>query len=500
MKILSASAIRAVDAFTIENELIASIDLMERASLAFTNWFIQRFSSHQGISVFCGPGNNGGDGLAVARMLILKDYSVNVYVVESGKKSEDFLINEKRLSEITKIYYINSEASVPSIQENSIVIDALFGSGLTRPVTGIFAEVIAKINSSGATVVSIDIASGLYCDSYNESSAIVQPDFTVTFQIPKLSFYLPCNNKYVGKLEIVPIGLDENYLRSLPFDYSLITIDLIKDFVKVREKYSHKGTYGKALIVAGSYGMMGAAILSTRACCRSGAGLVTAYVPKCGYSVMQSSIPEAMVLTDPSDNIITKTPDMEKFEVAGVGPGFYEGEETVKALELLLEKAGYPLVLDAGALNIISRNKHLFPKIPKGSILTPHPKEFDRLFGVSNNDYEKIELLRSKSKELNLVIVLKGAHTAIATREGKVYFNSTGNPGMATGGSGDVLTGILTGLLAQKYTSEEAAILGVFMHGYAGDKAVLHKGIPSLIASDIIEEICGFYNDFYPTN
>lgn len=497
MKIFSAPVIRVLDAYTIKHEPIMSIDLMERASAAFSDWFIRTFSEAVPVYVFCGPGNNGGDGLAIARRLLANNYKVFPYLIGDGMLSEDCRINFERLSEITPVTPVLVKEDLPGLPAEAIVVDALFGSGLSRPVAGLFADVIQAINHSEALVVSVDIASGLFCDSYNASENIVRPDYTVTFQYPKLSFFLPSNALYTGELVIVNIGLMEEFAETQPVDYYFIESKDVRKLLKPRGKYAHKGTFGKALIMAGSYGMMGAALLAVKACCRSGAGLVTAYIPKCGYEIIQTAVPEAMVLTDPASDFLLDAPDVSHYNAIGAGPGFYEGEETVDALRQLLITCVQPLVLDAGALNCIAKNRELLDLLPEGAVITPHPKEFERLFGATGNDYDRLGLMRKKALQHKITIVLKGAHTAIATSEGKVYFNSTGNPGMATGGTGDVLTGIITGLLAQGYPSPEAAILGVYLHGYAGDKAAQITGVPSLLASDVIDGISLFYKDFY---
>jgi len=493
MKILSADQIRALDAFTIQNEPISSIDLMERASATFVDWFIEHFNRDREVYIFCGPGNNGGDGLAVARLLSNVQYSVKVFIFSSDRYSKDFDINLRRLEKLVAITKISSTEHIPVLPKAAVVIDAIFGSGLSRPVSGLYAEVIKFINDSVTTRIAIDIASGLFCDSNNEDPVKVKVDHTFTFQIPKLSFLLPQNEEFTGSWIASDIGLDKTFIEEQIALYSYVGEEEIFPVVKPRKKFSHKGDYGKALIMAGSYGMMGAAVLSGKACYRAGAGLVKFYTPKCGVQILQSALPEAILSADPEENFITKLPDLSGFNAVAAGPGWYEGEESANILRLLFENKSLKLVLDAGALNVLSKNKDLLDLIPAGTILTPHPGEFKRLAGDFPDDYSRLDGLRKFSERYKCIVVLKGANTMVALPDGSVSFNSTGNAGMATAGSGDVLTGIIVSLLAQGYNSPLAAKLGVYIHGYAGDSAASKYGTASLIAEDIIDGVKDFY-------
>ncbi|WP_028981286.1 bifunctional ADP-dependent NAD(P)H-hydrate dehydratase/NAD(P)H-hydrate epimerase [Sporocytophaga myxococcoides] len=493
MKILSADQIRALDAFTIQNEPISSIDLMERASATFVNWFIEHFNPDREVYIFCGPGNNGGDGLAVARLLTQVQYSVKVFVFPSDKYSADFEINFRRLEKLITISKISSTEHIPVFPKAAVVIDAIFGSGLSRPVGGLYADVIKSINESSTIKIAIDIASGLFCDSNNEDSVKVKVDYTFTFQLPKLSFLLPQNEKFTGSWIARDIGLDKTFIEDQSSVFSYVNEGEIFPLVKPRKKFSHKGDYGKALIMAGSFGMMGAAVLSGKACYRAGAGLVKFYTPKCGVQILQSALPEAILSADPEENFISKLPDLAGFNAVAAGPGWYEGDESTNVLRLLFENKNLKLVLDAGALNVLSKNKDLLKSLPDNTILTPHPGEFKRLAGDFPDDYSRLDGLRKFSAKYKCIVVLKGANTMVASPDGNVSFNSTGNPGMATAGSGDVLTGIIVSLLAQGYTPSFSAKLGVYLHGYAGDSAASKYGTASIIAEDIIEGIKDFY-------
>ena len=496
MKILSAPQIKELDKFTIENEPIESIKLMERAATAFVRWFTEKFHKEQRVVIFCGSGDNGADGLAVGRMLIQKMFEVAIYHIHSKKTSENYQTNEERLSHLGFINEISTIKDIPALSRDTIIIDALFGSGINKAIEGLYADVITAINKAETTVVSIDMPSGLYMDKQNETTTIVNATYTASFQIPKLAFMFPQNHEYVGDWYILYIGLSRAFIETAETNYYYTDEQFIKKLVKPRGKFSHKGNYGKALIISGRYGMLGASVLSAKACLRSGTGLVKVYVPEAGFFVLQNDLPEVIVLTDPHPEMITALPDLTEYSAIGVGPGLGESPETTAAFEKLLTATKVPLVIDASALNILSAKKELLTKIPANSILTPHPLEFERLAGKSTNDYDRLEKAKAFCKQYKIYLVLKGAHSTIINPEGIIHFNSTGNPGMAKAGSGDVLTGVITGLLAQGYTSQEACILGVFLHGYAGDSAARKLSQASMLASDIVDGITYFFKDF----
>lgn len=486
MKILSADQIKAWDAYTIREESIASIELMERASRAFVNWFIERYDATQKVGIVCGTGNNGGDGLAIARLLHDWNYPVKVWIVRGGiKESPDFTANLKRLEKIsTQEITINVDCELFS--DRTLLIDAIFGTGLSRPVKGIYAKVIDCLNNSKAIKLAVDIPSGLRVDQHSEGE-IFKAHHTVSFQNPKLGFLVPENQQFVGEWHLVEIGLSKKFLKEVVPSYSLTTHKSTKRILKPRSRFDHKGKFGHALLIAGSTGKIGAAVLAARAALRSGLGLLTVHVPQSGYSIIQTAVPEAMATIDQSVDYFSGREIEDFYDTLGIGPGLGQAAESVKGLEEILNKFRKPVVIDADALNILSSNPQLQKLIPVGSILTPHPGEFARLVGSSKNDFDRLEKLKEFANRIQSVVILKGAYSAIATPGDKVFFNSTGNPGMATGGSGDVLTGILTGLFAQGYQSKDAAILGVYLHGLAGDLAAREKGQNSLIASDIID-------------
>jgi ADP-dependent NAD(P)H-hydrate dehydratase / NAD(P)H-hydrate epimerase len=485
MKIFSAAQIKKWDAFTISNEPITSIDLMERAATACCNWLIGKIFGHYHFLVFCGKGNNGGDGLAIARLLIQHGCKVTVYILEFGKPgTADFQINLQRLHECsTDIHFIQSPEFFPQIDKKNMVIDALFGSGLNKALEGISLELVDHINRCNADVVSIDIPGGLYVDKSSKGNAVIRATHTLTFQNQKLCFLLPENEPYFGEVHFLNIGLSKDFEDEEPATYQMNSIELVKACYRPRSKFSHKGNFGHAALLCGSYGMIGAAVLSSIACLRSGVGKLTVHIPKCGYDVLQTSVPEAMCKVAGED-FLSPIDGLDKYDAVGIGPGIGLYESHKKLLSQVF-KTNQPVVVDADALNCLAQHKELLKVIPPSSILTPHPKEFERMFGSTLNDLERLELCMQLSKDLNVNIILKGHHSFISTPNGQGYFNNTGNPGMATAGSGDVLTGILTGLLAQGYAPRDAALMGVHIHGLAGGLAAAKYSQEAMIAGDI---------------
>ncbi len=497
MKIFNVHQIRAADQYTIHHEPIASEDLMERASEAFVKWFLKNAPYKSGFTVhiFCGVGNNGGDGLCIARMLSSMHFKVVVHIIHFvNKSSRDFQINKAKLEGLKAIKvceYTNAH-SLPTFHENDLIVDAIFGSGLSRPIGGFTAEIVQHINQSNCPVIAVDIPSGLYADHHSDS-IVIEAKHTVSFQFPKLAFLLPQNHQFVGDWHIQDIGLHTDFIANTTTPFHYLQSQDIQRILRPKTKFSHKGTSGHALILAGSYGKMGAAVLTTQASLKAGAGLATAYVPQCGYQILQIAVPEAMCLTDKEKTCLSQLPPIggdtpnsskkTKYQAIAIGPGIGQNSSTQDALLQLLQTARQPLVLDADALNIISKNNWL-SHVPKGSILTPHPKEFERLAGKYDHEFARLEKQRKLAQEFGIVLLVKGAHTAIACPDGTVHFNSTGNPAMGTAGSGDTLTGIIAAFVAQGYSTVEAAILGVYLHGQAGDLAAQAKG--NILARDLI--------------
>ena len=393
MKILTPSQIRAVDAYTIEHEPISSIDLMERAATVCVDCIINHFDMQRKIVVFAGPGNNGGDGLAVARILRLMRLDVSVYMLtESDRLSPDALANYKRLTDCQPV--VLTEKNLPELPPSTIVIDALFGVGLSRPLNGLAAQTVAHINRSGRTVVSIDMPSGLFCDDNRENDLekIVRAHVTLTFQQPKLSFFFADNEIFTGRWEVLDIGLLPEIIEKQDSKYFTLKKEDIAEQIQPRKKFAHKGDFGHACLIAGSRGMMGACVLATKACLRTGAGLATAHIPCGEHVIMQTSIPEALISLDENSEIFSKIPDLNIYSAIAIGPGIGKKRETQQALLALLHEINDrkddfsgKLVFDADALNILSENNDWLKLLPPNSILTPHPKEFDRLAGNSEN-------------------------------------------------------------------------------------------------------------------
>lgn len=490
MKIFSAEQIKNWDAATIKNEPIESQNLMNRAAEKFANWFAKKFEdSEKTVAILCGTGNNGGDGVAVARLLHYQFFEVKVFVCDfAGKHSSDFdwQIEQLPPHEQVEIFHLKNAAELPALPPDWLVVEAIFGTGLSRKLDGEHEKLVKKLNLLSNFKISIDLPAGLFADQHSDCTTFLA-DETFTFETPKLAFFLRENSHRVGNWHFESIGLDKNFSEKTETPYHFLTAEDARQLIRPRQKFDHKGSFGHALLIGGSLGKMGATVLATRACLRSGAGLVTANVPRCGLEILQIAAPEAMVLPDANFDFWTQAPDFQNFRAVGIGCGLGKEAATAAAFPQFLEKINFPIVADADALNLLSENRDLLERLPKNSILTPHPKEFERLFGKTENDFERLELLRESARRFEVFIILKGANSAVACPDGEVWFNSTGNPGMATGGSGDVLTGILTGLLAQNYPPKSAALLGVFWHGLAGDLAALEIGQPSLVAGDLVE-------------
>ncbi len=492
MKIFTSAQIRDIDRFTIEHEPIDSIDLMERASTVLTQAIMETWRPSTPVVVFAGPGNNGGDAMAVARMLSERNYQVSVYLFNiSGQLSTDCATNKQRLlaaKRLKDFVEVTQEFDPPRLERDMLVVDGLFGSGLNKPLAGGFASLVKYINASPAQVVSIDVPSGLMTEdnSFNVRANIIRADITLTLQQTKLAFLFPENQPFIGQVRILDIRLSKEATEQTDAQYSILEENDIRQLLLPRDSFAHKGMMGKALIIAGSYGMAGAAVLAARACLRSGAGKVTLHTPRKNYAVLQAAVPEAVLQLDPEETIFSEAVDTEDYHALGIGPGLGQSEQTAIPLIAQLRRTTCPVVADADALNILANHRAWIQQLPKGIILTPHPVEFDRMDSHSADSYERLTKARHLAEKLHGYVILKGHYTAICTPDGRVAFNPTGNAGMATAGSGDVLTGIITALLARGYKSQDACYLGVYLHGLAGDLAARDLGEESLLASDII--------------
>ena len=500
MKFFNAEQIYAADKFTIEKQQISSTDLMERAALQIFNWIHLRLQGAQvKIHLFCGIGNNGGDGMALARHLKEHGYNIEVNVVNySDKRSKDFLINLDRLKD-RKIWpnFLEKDGAFPEIGRDDIIVDAIFGIGLNRTPDAWVSNLMQHLNNSEAFILSIDLPSGVFMHkAIEDSKAVIKSNHVLSIQFPKLIFFLPETGIFSNQWELMDIGLDAEYIANTETEYELIGKNEVLSGYIPREKFSHKGTYGHSLIIGGSYGKIGAVILAAKACLHTGSGLVSVYVPKCGYLPIQCSFPEAMVITDKGEEYISNIDFGLSPNVIGIGVGIGVESKTVTTFSNFLDEVKVPFVIDADALNILSGNKELLKKLPSKTILTPHPKEFERLVGKWKDDFDKLKKAKAFSKKYDVILVLKGAHT-ISIYNGHGYVNSTGNPGMATAGTGDALTGIITGLIAQGYEPLAAAIFGVYLHGRAGDIALEQTGYQALTASKLIDAIGSAFIDLF---
>ena len=492
MKIFTSAQIHELDKYTIENEPVKSIDLMERAAKAITQAITEVWGSATRVIVFAGPGNNGGDALAVARLLLDRNYDVTTYLFNiTGHLSEDCAINKKRLQDKKAKAFIEviQEFEPPQLEADMLVVDGLFGSGLNKPLAGGFSSLVKYVNASPSKVVSIDIPSGLMTEdnTYNVRANIIRADMTLTLQHQKLSFLFAENQQFIGQLKVLDIRLSKEGTEKIDANYTLLDENSIRPLLKKRDPFAHKGKMGNALVVAGSYGMGGAAVLATKACLRAGAGKVTVHTPKSNYLTLQISVPEAVIQFDREETIFSEAVDTEDFNAIGIGPGLGTSEQTAAALIAQLRRTQCPVVVDADAINILASRRAWLQQLPKGIIITPHPKEFDRMEGHSTDSFERLMKASDLAQRLNAYVVLKGHHTSLCLPDGHIIFNSTGNAGMATAGSGDVLTGIITGLLARGYDQKTACTIGIYIHGLAGDIAARELGEESVIASDLIQ-------------
>lgn len=492
MKIFTAQDLYKIDQSTIEQESISSLDLMERAASAIVYQIISRYPSNKHICIFAGPGNNGGDALVIARLLLGEGYNPQTYLFSATHMSKDCQANYERLKEefpqahiveVVKTFY------PPELTRDTLVIDGLFGSGLNKPLTGGFPSLVEYINESESYVISIDIPTGLMCDwiQKNDSRHIIKAHITYTFQYPKLAFFFRENAQYVGKYHVLDIGLKPDAFTYAASKLYCVESSDVANLLRPRDRFADKFSFGHGLIIGGRYGMVGAAVMASQAAIHSGIGLTTVHAPRCANLILQTSVPEALYDPDADDLVCSEVKIKPYYTALGIGPGMGHGtQQTTFLRKLILDSIKQPLVLDADALHIISIHKELLELLPSNTIITPHVGEFERLFEcVIDTDAHRLQQAIAMASLYNIIIVLKGAHTAVVSPKGEVYINTTGNNGMATAGSGDVLTGIITSFLAQGYDPLKAAVLAVYLHGLAGDIAANEYGEEAMTAQDI---------------
>lgn len=491
MKIFSNDTIRAIDKATIENEGVSSMELIERAAEAIVCEIISRWRANKPVMIFAGSGNNGADALVVAQLLIEQGYHPDIYLfnIRGTQLNKDCEECRNRLLELgdVNLFEVIDSFTLPEITPNHLVIDGLFGSGLNRPIMGGFMSIVRHINESQATVVSIDVPSGLLGD-WNPNPInrnIIHANLTLAIQFPRLAFFLKDNAELVGEWKVLDIKLSSEAINNSPSDYYLVEKSDIRRTIRRRDTFASKADCGSVLLIAGSYGMMGAAVLSANGAARSGVGKVSVHSPRCGYNIMQSVVPEALFVADKHDIISTDITPRHSYDAIAIGPGLGTNDLTIKALEEFLKKTTAPVILDADAINCIALRPVLLNYLPSNSIITPHAGEFDRIFGEHKSDESRLKTALAKARKYGIIIVLKGRHTAVVRHDGKIYFNSSGNASLATAGSGDVLTGLMAGFMAQGYAPELASLIAVYTHGVAGELASDEHGIFGVKASDI---------------
>jgi NAD(P)H-hydrate epimerase len=488
MKILNVKQIREADQYTIKNEPISSIDLMERASQQVVSWIRKHFSNDFEIIVLAGSGNNGGDGLAIARLLLNHNYQVSVLLVMGESGSEDFEQNLKRLKSLKEVK-ISNDFDFSNSSDKSIIIDAIFGSGLSRTIEGEIANHIQKANDAKGVKIAVDIPSGIFADEPSPDKTIFKSDFTLSFQVPKLAFMMAENQEYIGQFQILNIGLSNKFIDNCISDYSIYEVaDEIKAAIKV-ESTAHKGIRGRATIIAGGHAKMGAAILASKGALHTGIGLLSIQTcPHC-IQIIQIQIPEALILEDENEYVLGSFLNYENQDALVFGPAVGFANKTVKLLEEILKSYKGQLILDADAITILAENRELLQLLPNGTILTPHHGEFKRLVGNYSNNFEALVQLKSFCMHHKVVVILKGKYTAVCNEIGQVSFNTTGNAGMAKGGSGDLLCGILAGIAPRVKNAYETSKVAVFLHGLAGDLSLKEYGENYMTPSTMISSL-----------
>lgn len=489
MKCFSTRQIRQLDTITCEKQGISSLELMERAGCALSRRILEIVPKTTPVIVVAGPGNNGGDGLVIARQLHLQGYRVKVALCNFGKPlSDDARHQYEQTMRIPglDLFEPSSPDELESRAENGYMIDALFGSGLNRPLTGLYAETVEWMNRQQATRIAIDLPSGLFGEDNGGRAepVIVRASITLGLQFPRLACFMLENEPFIGCWELVDIGVDKETMENLTTSWSLTLPEEAAHLLKTRSRFAHKGQFGRTLLIAGSPGMTGACVLAGRGALKSGTGLLTLKVPDACLNIVQTALPEAMAITY-THHCWNDTDESDAWSAIAAGPGLGISESTTESLERLMKAHPPRLVLDADALNALARRPALLERLSANTILTPHPGEFDRLTKPHRTGFERLQTAVEFAQKHNVYVILKGAYSACITPQGLCRFNLTGNPGMATGGSGDVLTGIIVSLLSQGYSHEDACVLGTCLHGLSGDLALENESQESLTANDI---------------
>lgn len=491
MKVLSAQQIQALDQFTIQNEPIASHALMWRAATAWVNELkATSYFKNLGkqVCILVGPGNNGGDGLCIAKLLAESGFECTILgPYETQKTSADFQYYWPLVSQAANCTEVTS---IESFTAFDWVVDALFGSGLNKPIIGQYAKIIENLNAAIVPVFSVDIPSGLFSEYNNQNNgAIVEATCTISFEVPKLAFFFAENAKNLGQVILTEIGLNQAFKNELPSSVFVVTTALIQEIYTPRSEHSHKGNFGHSLLIGGAFGKGGAIQLAAKACLLCGSGLTTVVSADCNYTALQVAVPEAMFVSGGAEKEVVQLPQKLNYSAYGIGPGLGANGSTQNCVKSLLLQANGNVVVDADALNILAENKTWLEFLPPNTILTPHPKEFDRLFGAHKTHEERFKTAQKMAVQCQCIVVLKGRYSMVFTPQQQIFINTTGNSGLAKGGSGDTLTGIITSLLAQGYTANEAAIFGNWLLGAAANRLQVKLGAESCLASTVAQEI-----------
>lgn len=495
MKIFNTENIRKIDRVTIEEEGVSSQELIRRVAEGVVSEIVGRWSPSTPVVIFAGSGNNGADALVVGRLLLEAGFYPRILLFNFKGNSLSRDCRQAKHELLSTGYQglveIIDRADIPPITPDHLVIDGLFGSGLRDPLEGGFKMLARVISESGASVISIDVPSGMFGD-WNArviGRDVVHATLTLAVQFPRLAFFLSDNADLVGRWKVLDIGLSNRAIMETHTKYFYVERDEVREVLRKRKPFSSKADYGHALLFAGCYGMTGAAVLAARGALRSGVGKLTVHSARAAYPVLQSQVPEALFSPDRQEYVISDMSSRFKCTAIGVGPGIGTNDATRGEFETLIKSYKRPMVIDADALNALAQNQALLDHIAPGSILTPHAGEFDRIFGDQTSAEARLLKAIEVSHRYKIMIVLKGHYTATVRPDGKVFFNSSGTPAMATAGSGDVLTGIITSLLAQGYKPEAASVAGVYIHGRAGEIAAETEGDYGTTALDIAQAV-----------
>ncbi|MCZ6507760.1 MAG: NAD(P)H-hydrate dehydratase [Acidobacteria bacterium] len=499
MRILDVAGSREIDRVATEEYGIPGLVLMENAALGVVDALCEAYAEAERVVILCGPGNNGGDGLAVARHLELRGFAVDVLLVGGRELAGDAALQESVCRrQGVAIERVVTATALPDGSRNwDLAVDALFGVGLDRPLEGVYAAAVEWLNALGVPTLAVDLPSGLAGDSSRLVGPHVEADLTVTFETPKPAHVLPPAMSAVGGLVVAGLGVPAAIVAGVPGDLRLVTEELAGEWLPRRAPSAHKGAYGHVLIAAGSRGMSGAAVLAARGAVRGGAGLVTSAVPASLVGTVDAASLESMTLALPAgpSGAFAAVAAGELIEAAAsrdvlaLGPGL--GDDAADFVFEVVSGAALPLVIDASAITALAGRSSLIRARTSATVITPHPGELAQLLGVETRAVveDRIGYVREAVRATGATVLLKGQATLVAEPDGGIWINTTGNPGMATGGTGDVLTGLVAAFWAQGLAAARAAALAAYVHGLAGDMAVEMTGETALAAADLLPQL-----------